>query len=133
MPNKIKTLDFIIASEIFLLAILEYISYLFLINDDYTGESIGSNYEINIYPLLNTIGFFIVALCKVFKTKRFNLCIYTILVSWIFFSIQLINLSVIIFKYGFDIYNDVIYPIFLFTIFGLIILKSVRVCSQKHS
>lgn len=133
MPNKNRTLDIMIASEIFLLAILEYISYLFLINDDYKGLTIGSNYDIEIYPLLNTIGFFIVALCKVFKTKRFKLCIYTILVSWIFFLIQLINLSVIIFKYGFEVYNDVIYPIFLFSIFGLIILKSVRVCSQKHS
>lgn len=132
MPNKNKTLDFMIASEIFLLAILEYISYLFLINENYNGITIGSRYDIEIYPLLNTIGFFIVASIKVFKTKRFNLCIYTIIVSWIFFLIQLINLSVIIFKYGFEIYNDVIYPIFLFTIFGLIILKSVRLCSQKH-
>lgn len=132
MPNKIKILDYMIASEIFLIAILEYISYLFLINENYDGVTIGSRYDIEIYPLLNTIGFFIVALCKVFKTKRFNLCIYTILVSWIFFTIQLINLSVIIFKYGFEIYNDAIYPIFLFSIFGLIILKSVRACSQKH-
>lgn len=127
-----KTLDIMIASEIFLLAILEYVSWLVCNAENYNGEIKGSDYLIYQYPLFCTLGFFIVAIAKVFKTLRFNLCIYTIVVSWIFLAIQLINLSALIFRYGSEIYNDVIYPIFLFTIFGIIILKSIR-CLSKRS
>lgn len=121
-----------IASEIFLLAILEFISWIVCNSEVYKGAVNGSEYLLFYYPLFCTLGFLVVALAKVFKTLRFNLCIYTIIVSWIFLFIQVFNLSALFLHYGVEIYNGFIYPAFLFAIFGLIILKSIR-CLSKRS
>ena len=127
-----KALDIMIAGEIFLLAILEFISWIVCNSEDYKGAVNGSEYLLFWYPLFCTLGFLSVAICKVIKCYRFKICIYTILISLVFFIIQIFNLSALFLHYGVEIYNDFIYPTFLFTIFGLIILKSIR-CLSKRS
>lgn len=127
-----KTLDIMIASEIFLLAIFEFISWVVCNSEDYKGAVNGSEYLLFWYPLFCTLGFLVVAICKVIKCYRFKMCIYTIVISWIFLIIQIFSLSALFLQYGIEVYNDIIYPLFLFTIFGIIILKSIR-CLSKRS
>lgn len=126
-----KTLDIMIASEIFLLAILEYISWLVCNAEDYHGEIKGSDYLIYYYPLFCTGGFLIVALGKITKCYRFKMCIYTIIISWVFLIIQILNMLALFTKFGIELYNTIIYPIFLFTIIILGFIKFIRWGSQR--
>lgn len=133
MYNKLKTLDFIIASGIFLLAVLEFISWRLMETENYTGLVIASNYCLDLYPKLNTLGFLIVAIGKVAMSHRFKACVYTKIVAWLFLLIQLLNLSSLLIKFGSNVYSDIIYPIFLFSIIFIIFLKFLRWGSQRRS
>ncbi len=124
--SKSKTIDFFIASIIFILALIEFVSWNFCNHEYYEGEVKGSEYLLFWYPLFCTLGFLTVAIGKVLMVMKFKACVYTILVSWVFLFIQLFNLSALFFHFGVDIYNLYIYPIFLITIFGLISLKVCR-------
>lgn len=130
MLNK-KTIDFIIAIEVFLLAILEFISWKLWLNDDFNGTTVASEYMLFYYPLLTTIGFLIVGIGKILKCYRFKVCIYTIIVSWLFTIIQIFNL-LSLFCIDFELYNEIINPLFIFSIIGLILLKLLRWVSQRR-
>jgi hypothetical protein len=131
MRYKLKTIDFLMASEIFLLAILEFISWRLCVNDNYNGEVKTSQYMLFIYPLLCTIGFLIVAIGKVAKSIKFKVCIYTKIVSWLFLCVQLLNLSSL-FLFDIKIYNILVYPIFVIGIMGITIIKAVSWVLSKR-
>lgn len=131
--NIKKTIDILIASEIFFLAILEFISWRLCVTENYTGEVKGSLYLIKIYPIMCTIGFLWVGICKIAKTYRFKLCIYTIIISWIFTFIQFFNLLALLTEFGTDFYDSYIYPVFLYTLIFFGFLIFIRWGSQKHS
>lgn len=117
---------------IFILAILEFISYLYCYGENYTGEVKGSEYLLDIYPKITSIQLFAVASYFFLKLFRFKLCIYTILVTIIYFTIQSYNLLAVFLKFGTEIYDNFIYPLFLFSIFGLTLIKIVRWASYKR-
>lgn len=134
MENNIKkSIDFIIAMLVFVLAILELISWWLSLGEAADIRDVGNNYLVKNYPLINTIGWCIVGFVLVVKSYRFKSCIYTKIVSWLYFIIQGFNLSALILEFGSDFYDKNIYPVFLFSIFGLIILKITRWVSLKHS
>lgn len=132
MKQKIKTIDFLMASEIFLLAIIEFISWRLCVTDNYLGEVKGGKYLLVYYPIACTVGLLVVAIGKVLKTLKFKVCIYTKIISWVFLIIQVFNLSALIFKFGYLVYDEYIYPIFLCTIFSLIFVKIIRWVFQKQ-
>jgi len=132
MKSKIKTVDFLMASVIFVVTLIEFISWRICVNENYLGEVKGSDYLLSIYPMANTLVIFIFASYFIFKTFRYKLCIYTILVTWIYFLIQLFNILALSLKFGMRFYSEVIYPSFLFSIFGLILIKIIRWVSFKR-
>lgn len=129
--KKIKTIDFLMASEIFLLAILEFISWRLCVTENYKGEIKGSEYLLFNYPLLCTLGFLIVSIGKVLKSIKFKVCIYTKIVSWLFLCIQLLNLSSL-FLFDIKIYNILVYPIFVLGIIAITIIKTISWALSKR-
>lgn len=129
--NKIKIIDFIIASVIFALAILEFVSWRFCITESYNGEIKGSEYLLFLYPLFCTLGFLTVAIGKVAMSIRFKVCIYTKIVSWLFLAIQLLNLASL-FLFDIKIYNILVYPIFVLGIIAIIIIKTISWALSKR-
>lgn len=133
MPNKIKVLDFLTAGVVFASAFNELISYIRCRSEEYTGPINGSDYLINGYPQHSTIQGLLFALFLMFLICKFSACIYTRILVSVFLFMQAFNMSALIFKFGFEIYDVVIYPIFLFTILTLGFIKFLRWGSQKHS
>lgn len=119
------------ASVIFIVAVIELYSYWLCVSENYVGEIKGSDYLIYGYPLSTTAVSFIFSLYFVLKTIKFKVCIYTVLTTWIYFCIQLFNLIALIFTIGWDAYNVFIYPFLLCSIMGITLLKIVR-CSLKR-
>lgn len=132
MKQKIKTIDFLMASEIFFLAIIEFISWRLCVTENYTGQVMGSKYFLEWYPKLCTLGFLVVAVGKLLKTIKFKVCIYTKIITYVFLIIQLFNMLALTLKFGHIIYDEYIYPIFLYTIFMLIFVKILRWVFQKQ-
>lgn len=130
--NKIKTIDFLMASVIFIVALLDFVSYLYCYNENYKGEVNGSNYLLDISPKITAIQWFIVSLYFFLKLFRFKLCIYTICITIIYFIIQIFNLLAVFLKFGTEIYFNFIYPFFIFSIFGLTLIKTIRWASVKR-
>lgn len=133
MTNKIKTLDLLTSGVVFASGVNELISYIRCRNEIYTGEVKGSNYLINGYPEHSTIQGLLFALFLFFLICKFSACIYTRIVVFVYLFIQIFNLLALEFKFGFEVYDIVIYPIFLFTILTLGFIKFLRWGSQKHS
>lgn len=128
-----KCLDFMMASTIFLLAILELISWRLSFGEMATITDQGNGYLVKWYPLLSTIGYFIVSSFFLAKIIIFKSCIYTKVITVIYFIIQSFNIMAFIFMFGIDFYNIYISPIFLCTIISLIVIKAIRWGSQKLS
>ena len=121
------------ALVIFALVFVEFVSYVICYNENYIGEEKGSNYLLYDFPLLNGIQWFVVSSYFLSKIFRFKLCIYTIIVTVIYFIIQTFNLLALIFKFGTENYTAFIYPLFLFSIMGLTLIKLIRWVSFKRS
>lgn len=131
--NKIKILDKLTAGVVFASAVNELISYIRCRSEVYEGAVNGSDYLINGYPQHSTIQGLLFALFLMLLIRKFSACVYTKIVVYVYFFIQLFSLSALIFKFGFEIYDIVIYPIFLFTIITIVFINFLRWGSQKHS
>lgn len=120
------------AGVVFASAVNELISYIRCRNETYTGDVMGSDYLINGYPQHASVQGLLFALFLFFMILKFKACIYTKIVVYIFLFLQAFNLSAIIFKFGFEVYDIIIYPIFLFSIIFISFLKLLRWGSLKH-
>lgn len=133
MVNKIKTLDIMTAGVVFASAVNELISYSRCRSEHYSGEIKGSDYLINGYPQHTTIQGLLFALFLLFLIMKFSACIYTRIVVSIFLFLQAFNFAALMFKFGFEVYDSIIYPVFLFSILGLTLIKIMRCYSLKRS
>ncbi len=118
---------------VFASAVNELISYIRCRSEVYIGEVKGSNYLIYGYPMHASIQGLLFALFLFFMIFKFSACVYTKIVVWVYLFIQLFNLSALIFKFGFEVYDIVIYPITLYTIITLVFIKFLRWGSFKRS
>ena len=132
IEDKRKCLDFMMASVIFVLTIIEFISWRLSQGEMATITNQGNGYLIKWYPLLCTIGYWIVALFFLLKIIIYKSCIYTKLITIVYFGIQSFNILAFIFMFGGEFYDIHISPIFLSTIIGLTVIKAIRWGSQKH-
>ncbi len=114
------------ASVIFIAAIIEPISWII-------QELEVKGYLERWFPILSTLALWLFALYFVLKSFRYNPCIYTKIVSLIYFFIQTFNLIAYFTRFGIDFYNIFIYPIFVITIMGLILIKIIRWGLSKRS
>lgn len=121
--NKIKTIDFIMASIIFIVAFIEPLSFLL--------ETLEvKDYLTDIYPMLSTISLFLFGLYFLGRIIRYKSCIYTKIVVIVYCLIQAFNLLAIFTKFGIVFYSEFIYPVFIVTIFGIIQIKVSRFFSK---
>ena len=118
---------------IFALAVNEFISYIRCRQETYMGPVKGSDYLINGYPQHSTIQGLLFAIFLMFLICKFSACIYTRIIVSVFLFIQSFNMAALIFQFGFNVYDVIVYPIFLFTILTLGFIKFLRWGSQKHS
>ncbi len=114
------------ASVIFIAAIIEPISWIM-------QELEVKEYLEYWFPVLSTLSLWVFALYFVLKSFRYNPCIYTKIVSLIYFFIQTFNLIAYFSQFGIEFYNIFIYPIFVITIMGLILIKIIRWGLYKRS
>ncbi len=121
-----KIIAYIMASVIFIAAIIEPISWIM-------HELEVKEYLEFWFPILSTLALWLFALYFVLKSFRYNPCIYTKIVSLIYFFIQTFNLIAYFTQFGIEFYNIFIYPIFVITIMGLILIKIIRWGLSKHS
>lgn len=121
-----KIIAYIMASVIFIAAIIEPISWII-------QELEVKEYLERWFPILSTFALWLFALYFVLKSFRYNPCIYTKIVSLIYFFIQTFNLIAYFTQFGIEFYNIFIYPIFVITIMGLILIKIIRWGLSKHS
>lgn len=121
--NKIKTIDFIMASIIFIVAFIEPLSFLL--------ETLEvKDYLTDIYPMLSTISLLLFGLYFLGRIVRYKSCIYTKIVVIVYCLIQAFNLLAIFTKFGIVFYSEFIYPVFIVTIFGIIQIKVSRFFSK---
>jgi hypothetical protein len=125
--NKRFLLDFIMALVIFINTIIELISWrLQNISRPAKILDYGDGYLVYTYPLLTQITIFVFALFFLVKIIRYKSCIWTNIVTLLYFSIQTINLLSIIFKIGMPLYEELVYPLILSTVIILSSLKLIR-------
>ena len=131
IKDKRKCLDFMMASVIFIAAVLELISWRLSQGEQAVIANPGNNYLVYWFPLMSSLTVWVFSLFFLLKIFRYKACVYTKLVSIIYFSIQAFNISAYVLKFGSSFYNHVIYPVFLFSILGLTFLKVLRWLLQK--
>lgn len=123
--DKRKCLDFMMAAVIFAAAILELISWRVSIVTDFGTKS--TNTYLNYwYPFLNSFVVWIFSVFFILKIFRYKACIYTAIISIIYFLIQSFNMSAYLFQFGSVTYSAIIYPTFIFSILGLTLIKITR-------
>lgn len=120
-----KCLDFMMAATIFVAAVLELISWRISLATDH-GIKTDNLYVTYWYPLITTVVIWVFSVFFIVKAFRYKSCIYTTLVSIIYFLILSYNISAYLFKFGIKVYTDTIYPVFIFSILGITILKITR-------
>lgn len=126
IKNPSKCLDFFMASTIFLAAVLELLSWHFAKGKTAVITDVGNNYLIYYYPLLNTVIIWVFSLFFLLKILRYKSCIYTQLVTIIYFLVQSINLGAFLFGYGTGTYESIGYPLLLVGIVLITLTKVVR-------
>lgn len=122
--NKIKTIDFLMASVIFIVAFIEPISFILVYLDL-------EDYLIFWYPLLNTISLLLFGLYFLGRIIRYKSCIYTKIVVVIYCIIQVFNISSLLVKFGFVFYSELIYPLFIISILAITQIKISRLFFYK--
>lgn len=130
--DKRKCLDFMMASVIFIASVLELISWRLSQGEQAVITDLGNHYLVFWYPLMSSLTVWVFSFFFLLKIFRYKACVYTKLVTLIYFFIQSFNLSAYAFQFGSKFYNDVIYPVFLFSILGLTFLKVIRWLLQKQ-
>ena len=127
LKSKPKFLDFLMALVIFLTTLIEYISWR-LQNTSTPAKitNICDGYLVYTYPLLMQLTITFFASFFFMKIIRYKSCVWSTIISTVYFLIQIINLYSIIFKIGMPTYETIIYPILLLSIFLLTFLKTLR-------
>lgn len=125
LTNKKKSLDLYMALTIFLLTIIELISY-YTTNDTIINDVSTYKYMLFYYPLYTIIELLIISLFFLVKCYRYISCIYSKIVSWMFFALQLNSLLALTTHNSISIYLELTYPIIYISIITLIIIKSIR-------
>jgi hypothetical protein len=120
---KLNIIGSLLASIIFVVAGIELLSWKL----DHL-----KNYFTHIYPLLNTLVIWVFAFSYLLKLWFFKSCIYTKIVVILYLIIQTINLIAIGFKVDWKIYDAVVYPILIFGILFITILKFARWVFQNR-
>lgn len=118
MQKKIKTLDFLMASVIFIVAAIEPISFIL--------ENSLKNYYEFWFPVLSTACLLLFGLYFLMRIIRYKACIYTKLVVIVYCLIQAFNLVAYFTKFGIEFYQSWIYPLFIVIIFGIVQIKVSR-------
>lgn len=126
--SKIHELDFLLASIIFLVSILELVSWRMQEGQPATITNPGNNYLIYWYPRISTATIWLFSLFFFINSFRFNACIYTKIVSVTYFLIQSISLAAFVFGFGMGIYETIAYPCLLYGIVCLTMIKVIRWC-----
>lgn len=119
-----KTIEFIMASIIFIVAIIEPISWVM------TNIPV-DNYLEFWFPVLSTFSLWCFGVYFLLKTIRYSVCIYTIIITSVYILIQTFNLIAYFTQFGLNFYNSYIFPTFLFTIVLITILKLIRCLSNR--
>lgn len=127
--NK-RCLDFMMASVIFIVTILEFISWRLSLGEQAVITDRGNEYLVFYSPLMSSIIQLIFALFFLIKMFRYRACVYTELITLVYFFIQAFNLSAYLIQFGAEFYDRYIYPTFLFTIIGITIIKIARWLSK---
>lgn len=120
---KLNIIGSLLGSIIFLVAGIELLSWKL---QDF------KNYFTHIYPLLNTLVIWIFAFSYLLKLWFFKSCIYTKIVVILYLIIQTINLIAIGFKIDWKIYDNIVYPILMFGILFITVLKIARWVFQNR-
>ena len=130
LKNKVKDsrkfFDFIMASTIFILVLIEIISLYLQSNASEIPQQYWDSYALKIYPILNTVAFWFVSLFFLVKILRYKSCIDTKIISYLYFTMQTINLTAVLFKTGFFFYSLFIYQSCALLIIVLIFIKFLR-------
>lgn len=111
--NSRNFLEFWIASSVFILAIIELVSWFFQTDNTAVIADVGDEYLVYWYPLLCSISFMFIGLMLVIKCIRYTMCIYTIIASWMYLVIQIINTICILFSVYFGFYELFAQPVIL--------------------
>jgi len=117
--KKVKPIDIIMASVIFIVVIIELVRFVM------------SNIPIDRYleywfPVMSTWSLFFFALYHFLKLYKYRHCIYTRIVVSVYFFIQIFNLSAYFCKFGLYFYSEWVYPIIVVTVIGIIQIKISR-------
>jgi len=127
ISNDKKCLDFMMALVIFLVTLIELVSFFF--PDDSnpaTFKSYGDKYLIFWYPLFVQLSLLLFSIFFVLKVYRYKACIYSKIISHLYFLICLINVLAIIFHIEIISYLSMIYVLVLNSIVVLTFLKLCR-------
>ena len=119
-------LDVMMAMVIFIVTIIEFISWRLSFGKAATITDLGNNYLVFWYPLMSSLVIWFFSVFFLLKIIRYTHCIYTDIITVVYFLVQSFNISAYLFQFGSEVYNEYIYPVFLFTIIGLTLIKSLR-------
>jgi hypothetical protein len=114
---KYNLAGLLLASIIFLVAGIELLSWELQDWKDYFTR---------IYPILNTLVIWLFAFSYLLKLIFFKSCIYTKIVVVLYLIIQTINLIAIYYRMNWKLYDEIVYPILLFGILSITILKFAK-------
>jgi hypothetical protein len=85
-------------------------------------------YLIKTYPLLMQVIVFVFALFFLANISKMKNCIYSKLVIYMYFTVQSINLLFIIFSFGIQFYDAILYPLLIAT---TLIMGSLKFILKK--
>lgn len=118
LANNKKCFDFYMAIAIFIAVAIEITSWFLQANSE--------RYFTYWYPLLSSLTLLDFASFFIAKIIRYESCVYSKLISYMYFLIQLINVVFIGFTFSMPIYEILVYPILLYGIIFLIALKILK-------
>lgn len=124
IKNDKKCLDFMMASVIFLVTIIELVSFFFPEDSNPAiFKSYGDKYLIFWYPLFVQLSLLLFSIFFVLKVYRYKACIYSKVISHLYLLICLINVFAIIFHIEIISYLSLVYVLVLNSIVVLTFLK----------
>ena len=126
ISNNKKIFDFLMAITIFNATAIEILSWTKNTDNVAIITDYGDYNLVYWYPLLSSIIILNFSFFFVLKVILYKSCIYSKIVTGIYFLVQIINVLSILFKITMNTYDLVVYPILLYSIILLILLKIVR-------
>ena len=126
-----KFLDLWIASTIFILTLVELISWNLQTDNTATITDVGDGYLVYWYPLMCSVSFLFMAIMFVVKSIRYIVCVYTVVASWLYLVTQFINTISILFSIPLGIYEICAQPVLLTGVVLLILIKIIKWATLK--